>query len=66
LSEFLRSRWALPAILAAAFLLRLVFAVGISGNDDMSVAAAAMKVLDHGLHVPVGHYEAPACSPSAG
>jgi hypothetical protein len=58
LSEFLRSRWALPAILAAAFLLRLVFAVGISGNDDMSVAAAAMKVLDHGLHVPVGHYEA--------
>jgi hypothetical protein len=41
-----------------AFVLRLVFAIGISGNDDMSVAAAALKVLDHGLHVPTGHYEA--------
>ncbi len=53
-----RARWALVTILAFALALRLVFAVGISGNDDMSVASAAIKVLDHGLHVPAGHYEA--------
>jgi hypothetical protein len=53
-----RARWALVTILAFALALRLVFAVGISGNDDMSVASAAIKVLDYGLHVPAGHYEA--------
>jgi hypothetical protein len=54
----LKKEFVLTGILAFALMLRLAFAIGISGNDDMSVAAAAMKVLDHGLHVPAGHYEA--------
>lgn len=50
------TRWALPAILVAAALLRLVFSVSISGNDDLSVAACALTLLDDGFAVPTGHY----------
>lgn len=45
-------------VLAAALALRLFFAAGISGNDDLSVADGAIDVLDGGIAVPGGHYAA--------
>jgi len=51
-------RWLLPLVLLLALALRLCFAAGISGNDDLSVANSAVGILDHGFAVPGGHYAA--------
>ena len=50
--------WALPAVLLLALALRLFFAAGISGNDDLSVANGAIGILEHGIGLPGGHYGA--------
>jgi hypothetical protein len=51
-------RLSLLAILAVALFLRIVFAAGMAGDDDLSIAGRAIAILDHGLHVPLGHYSA--------
>ncbi len=48
----------LAAILACAFLLRLVFGAGMSGNDDLTLGNIALSLLDHGPEIPKMHYEA--------
>ena len=48
----------LALMLLAAFALRLEFAPLISGNDDLSVANSAIRLLEYGFRVPPGHYEA--------
>jgi Dolichyl-phosphate-mannose-protein mannosyltransferase len=52
------SPWLLLLVLVAALALRVFFAAGISGNDDLAIANAALGVLDHGVGVPGGHYAA--------
>lgn len=43
-------------ILLGAGLVRLVFSTSLSGNDDMSAATCALRLLDEGPHNPGGHY----------
>jgi hypothetical protein len=50
--------WGVLAVLLLALALRLFFAAGISGNDDLSVANGAVGILDHGISLPGGHYGA--------
>jgi len=50
--------WPILAVLALALLLRVFFAAGISGNDDLSVANSAIGILDRGIGLPGGHYAA--------
>lgn len=50
--------WSVALVLLLALLLRVFFAAGISGNDDLSVANSAIGILDHGIALPGGHYAA--------
>lgn len=43
-------------ILVCAAILRLLFSTSFSGNDDLSVASCALRLLDDGLRVPTTHY----------
>ncbi|MBC7636996.1 MAG: glycosyltransferase family 39 protein [Acetobacteraceae bacterium] len=48
----------LAVIVAGAFLLRLVFGAGMSGNDDLTLGNIALALLERGPELPKMHYEA--------
>jgi hypothetical protein len=58
MAESFSRSWPVVLVLLVALALRVFFAAGISGNDDLSVANSAVGILDHGIGVPGGHYAA--------
>ena len=54
-----RPQWGWAAAIAlTAIALRLAFMGGIMGSDDLSLASLALRLLDDGWRLPLGHYEA--------
>lgn len=45
-------------LLTLALILRINFSAGLSGNDDLAIGFNAIRLLDQGLWLPQGHYEA--------
>ena len=50
--------WVLLAIFFIAIMLDVVFSPSLSGNDDLSIASAATRIVDQGIYVPHSHYAA--------
>lgn len=50
------SVWWLLLIVLIGFAIRMIFASGLSGDDDITVANSAIKLLEEGMQVPSGHY----------
>jgi len=51
-------KFLLGSILLVALMLRLTFAAGMSGNDDLGIGFNAIYLLDDGFSVPANHYAA--------
>jgi hypothetical protein len=56
--EWFQRNRVLVGTLFVGLLLRLVYAGGMSSADDLAMASAAQKLLEDGLYLPAGHYDA--------